>query len=78
MNVLNKVLSLITVVCAVVGLFGFVSYDFTMPIMLVSFGTLLLVRAIQYKQNGNNQVFTYSLIGAIFLYGVVIYNLFIA
>ena len=75
--VLSVTLSLIVIVFAVLGLLGIVSYDIGHPIMFVALATLLVVRSIDAKMNKDNLNFVLMLVSALFVYAVVVYNLFI-
>ena len=75
--VLSITLSLIVIVFAILGLLGVVSYDIGHPIMFVALATLLVLRSIEAKLNKQNVNFITMLIAALFVYAVVIYNLFI-
>ena len=47
------------------------------PIISVSLATLLLLRGIEYKNNRDPNGFILNLIVAMFVYVVVIYNVFL-
>ena len=49
----------------------------TNPIMFLALATLLVLRSIEYKKDRDNSGFILTIFTAIFLYIVVIYNVFI-
>ncbi len=53
------------------------SFDISNPIMLTSLATLLLLRSIEYKSSRDKSGFILTIITALFVYAVVIYNVFI-
>lgn len=77
MKILKVVLSLITILFAVLGLVKILPFDIANPIMLVSLATLLLLRSVEYKNNRDKGSFIMTCLTAVFVYVVVIYNVFI-
>lgn len=70
-------LSGITVVFAVLGLFRILPFDTSIPFMLFSLATLLLLRSIEFKNSRDKIGFLMSLLAAMFIYMIIIYNVFI-
>ncbi len=77
MKILKVVLSLITILFAVLGLIKVLAFEITNPIMLTSLATLLLLRSVEYKNNRDRSGFILTCLTAVFVYVVVIYNVFI-
>lgn len=78
MKIMKILLTIITILFAGFGLFKVLSFDIANPIMLVSLATLLLLRGIEYKNDRDKSVFILNLIAALFVYVVVIYNVFLS
>lgn len=76
MKIMKILLTIIAILFAAFGLFKVLSFDIANPIMLVSLATLLLLRGIEYKNDRDKSGFILSLITALFVYTVVIYNVF--
>ena len=51
MKIAKIILSIITMLFAVLGLVKILPFDIANPIMLVSLATLLLLRSVEYKNN---------------------------
>lgn len=77
MKAIKITLSVITVFFAGLGLLKVLSFDISNPVMLTSLATLLLLRSIEYKNNRNKSEFLLTILTALFVYSVVIYNVFI-
>lgn len=79
MKILKTLLSVITIIFAGLGLFKVLSFDISNPIMLTSLATFLLLQSIEYKNTvgRNKSDFILTFIAALFVYAVVIYNVFI-
>ena len=77
MKIAKILLSIITILFAVLGLTKVLLFDITNPIMLTSLATLLLLRSVEYKNNREKSGFVLTCLTAVFVYGVVIYNVFI-
>lgn len=71
------ILSIITMLFAVLGLVKILPFDIANPIMLVSLATLLLLRSVEYKNNRDKSGFIMTCLTAVFVYVVVIYNVFL-
>lgn len=77
MKAIKITLSVITVFFAGLGLLKVLSFDISNPVMLTSLATLLLLRSIEYKNNRDKSGFLLTIITALFVYTVIIYNVFI-
>ena len=77
MKISKIVLSIITILFAVLGLTKVLSFDITNPIMFTSLATLLLLRSVEYKNNRDRSGFVLTCLTAVFVYFVVIYVVFI-
>ena len=80
MKIAKIILSIVTMLFALLGLLKVISFDIANPIMLMflALATLLVLRGIEYKKSRENSSFILTVITAVFLYVVVIYNVFIA
>ena len=76
MKIMKILLTITTILFAGFGLFKVLSFDIANPIMLVSLATLLLLRGIEYKNDRDKSGFILNLIAAMFVYAIVIYNVF--
>lgn len=77
MKISKIVLSIITILFAILGLTKVLSFDITNPIMFTSLATLLLLRSVEYKNNRDRSGFVLTCLTAVFVYFVVIYIVFI-
>ena len=77
MKIAKILLSIITILFAVLGLTKVLLFDITNPIMLTSLATLLLLRSVEYKNSREKNGFVLTCLTAVFVYVVVIYNVFI-
>jgi len=79
MKILKVLLSVITIIFAGLGLFKVLPFDISNPIMFTSLATYLLLESVEYrKTKGRSKVdFILTFIAALFVYAVVIYNVFI-
>ena len=77
MKISKVVLSIITILSAVLGLTKVLAFDITNPIMLTSLATLLLLRSVEYKNNRDRSGFILTCLTAVLVYFVVIYKVFI-
>jgi len=77
MKIIKILLSIITILFGVLGLVKILPFDIANPIMLVSLATLLLLRSVEYKNNRDKSGFILTCLTAVFVYAVVIYNVFI-
>ncbi len=77
MKTAKIILLVITIVFSGLGLLKVLSFDISNPIMLTSLATLLLLRSGEYKNHKEKSGFILTLTAALFVYVVVIYNVFI-
>lgn len=77
MKIAKIILSIITMFFAPLGLVKILSFDIAIPLMLISLATLLLLRSVEYKNNRDKGGFIITCLTAVFVYLVVIYNVFI-
>lgn len=77
MKIAKIILSIITMIFALLGLLKILSFDIANPIMLFALATLLVLNSIEYKKNRDNISFVVTILSALFLYIVIIYNVFI-
>lgn len=77
MKAIKIILSVITVFFAGLGLLKVLPFNISNPVMLTSLATLLLLRSIECKDNRDKSGFLLTIITALFVYAVVIYNVFI-
>ena len=78
MKIAKIILSIVTMLFALLGLLKVISFDIANPIMFLALATLLVLRGIEYKKSRENSSFILTVITSVFLYVVVIYNVFIA
>ena len=76
MKIAKIILSIVTMLFALLGLLKVISFDIANPIMFLALATLLVLRSIEYKKSRENSSFILTVITAVFLYVVVIYNVF--
>ena len=77
MKIAKIILSIITMLFALLGLLKVISFDIANPIMFLALATLLVLRSVEYKKSRENSSSILTVITAVFLYVVVIYNVFI-
>lgn len=77
MKIVKILLSIITILFAILGLSRILSFDISNPIMLTSLATLLLLRSVEYKNSREKSAFIFTVLTSTFVYIVVIYNVFI-
>ena len=77
MKIAKIILSIITMLFALLGLLKVVSFDIANPIMFLALATLLVLRSVEYKKSRENSSSILTVTTAVFLYVVVIYNVFI-
>lgn len=79
MKAIKILLSVITIIFAGLGLFRVLSFDISNPIMFTSFATFLILQSVEYKNTvgKSKSDFVLTFIAALFVYAVVIYNVFI-
>lgn len=78
MKILKVLLSVITIIFAGLGLFKVLPFDISSPIMFTSLATYLLLESVEYRKKAgrNKGDFILTFIAALFVYAVVIYNVF--
>ena len=78
MKILKVLLSVITIIYAGLGLFKVLPFDISNPIMFTSLATYLLLESVEYRKKAdrNKGDFILTFIAALFVYAVVIYNVF--
>jgi len=77
MKKVTLILSLITIIFAILGLTRVLSFDITQPIMFFALATLLLVRSLEYQAGNDRSAFILTLTTSVFVYIVTFYNVFI-
>ena len=77
MKFVKIILSIITMLFALLGLLRVISFDIANPIMFLALATLFVLRSMEYKKDRDNSGFILTIFTAMFLYIVVIYNVFI-
>lgn len=79
MKAIKILLSVITIIFAGLGLFRVLSFDISNPIMFTSLATFLILQSVEYKNTvgKSKNDFVLTFIAALFVYAVVIYNVFI-
>lgn len=77
MKLAKIILSIITMLFAVIGLVKILPFDIANPIMLVSLATLLLLISIEYKNNREKTSSIVICLTAVFVYVLVLYSIFI-
>lgn len=70
------ILSVAVIVFGVLGISKVIDFSITNPIMLFSLATLLIIRGIEYKKDKDLGFFLLIFV-AVFIYIVIIYNVFI-
>lgn len=71
------ILSVAVIVFGVLGISKVIDFSITNPIMLFSLATLLIIRGIEYKKDKDLIGFFLLIFVAVFIYIVIIYNVFI-
>lgn len=77
MKIIKIVLSVITILFAVLGLFKILSFDIANPVMLTALATFLLLQSAEYKDSKRKVDRILTVAAALFVYAVVVYNVFI-
>ena len=76
-KIIKIVLSVITILFAVLGLLRVLSFDIANPVMLTALATFLLLQSIEYQSDRRKADFILTIGAALFVYAVVAYNVFI-
>ena len=66
----------LTILFGVLGLSNVLSYDVSMPIMIFTMASTLLMNSFEFKKKQDNVVFVFLLFVSLFAYGVLAYTLF--
>lgn len=66
----------LTILFGVLGLSNVLSYDVSMPIMIFTMASTLLINSFEFKKKQDNVVFVFLLFVSLFAYGVLAYTLF--
>ncbi len=74
MKITKIALSITTVLFSLLGLLKILSFEIAQPLMMTSLATLLLLMGVECKKNNDNLNFVISLVAAILLYNVTLYN----
>ena len=77
MKITKIILSIITMLFAVLGLVKILPFDIANPIMLVSLATLLLLRSVEYNNNRDKGGFIITYLTTEFFYFLLILYFFI-
>lgn len=77
MKVAKIILSIVTILFAALGLLKVLSFDVSIPIMLFALATNMLLNSVEYKKKNNNSGYIITVAAALFVYVVIIYNVFI-
>lgn len=73
MKTAKIILSVITIVFALLGLLKIFPTDIVYPLMLFAMATSLVLRSIEYKKSNDNSGFIFTVLTAVFVYVVIIY-----
>jgi len=77
MKIAEIILSIITIVFALLGLLKILPFDIANPIMLFALATFSVLKSIEYKKSRDNRGFILTILTALFGYIVIIYSVFI-
>ncbi len=77
MKIAKILLSITTVLFALLGLLKVLAFEISQPLTMFSLATLLLIRAIEDKKKNDKLGLIIGLVLSVFLYIVIIYNVFI-
>lgn len=77
MKILKNIIVYNNNTSSALGLLRILQFDIAIPIMLTSLATLLLLRSIEYKNSREKSASILTCLTAVFVYAVVIYNVFI-
>lgn len=62
---------------AALGLLKVLAFDVSIPIMLFASATNMILNSVEYKKKNNNSGYIITVVAALFVYVVIIYNVFI-
>lgn len=77
MKIIKIVLLVIVILFAILGLFKILSFDIANPVMLTALATFLLLQSAEYKDSKRKADGILIVAAALFVYAVVVYNVFI-
>lgn len=77
MKIAKIIVSITTIVFAVLGLTRTIPFNLSNPITLVSMATVILLRGVELKTSNNKKGFIIMLVVSLFAYTVVIYTTFL-
>lgn len=77
MKAARIILSIVTILFAVLGLLKVLPFDVSIPIMLFALATNMILNSVEYKKKNNNGGYIINAVAALFVYVVIIYNVFI-
>lgn len=76
MKYMKLLFASLTILFGVLGLSNVLSYDVSMPIMIFTMASTLLINSFEFKKKQDNVVFVFLLFVSLFAYGVLAYTLF--
>ena len=76
MKYMKLLFASLTILFGVLGLSNVLSYDVSMPIMIFTMASTLLMNSFEFKKKQDNVVFVFLLFVSLFAYGVLAYTLF--
>lgn len=76
MKIIKIVLLVIVILFAKLGLFKILSFDIANPVMLTALATFLLLQSAEYKDGKRKVDGILTVAAALFVYAVVVYNVF--
>ena len=76
MKYIKLIFASLTILFGVLGLSNVLSYDVSMPIMIFTMASTLLINSFEFKKKQDNVVFVFLLFVSLFAYGVLAYTLF--
>ena len=76
MKYMKLLFASLTILFGVLGLSNVLAYDVSMPIMIFTMASTLLINSFEFKKKQDNVVFGFLLFVALFAYGILAYTLF--
>ena len=76
MKYIKLIFASLTILFGVLGLSNVLAYDVSMPIMIFTMASTLLINSFEFKKKQDNVVFVFLLFVSLFAYGVLAYTLF--
>lgn len=77
LKVAKIILSIVTILFAALGLLKVLAFDVSIPIMLFALATNMILNSVEYKKKNNNSGYIITVVAALFVYVVIVYNVFI-